>query len=309
MFNRTRFDVSDGIPGTYEERVALLKKKINEADAILVGAGAGLSTSAGFIYNGERFDDYFGDFKKTYGITDMYSGGFYPFPDDETFWGWWSRAIYVNRYLDAPKPVYEELLDLLKDKDYFVLTTNVDHMFQKAGIDKNRLYYMQGDYGLFQSVEPEINKTYDNEEIIYKMLESQGFVKNSEGIYVPTGHESMRISTDLIPYCPDDGKKMTTNLRIDDSFVQDEGWYAAQNRYASFLDKHHKDHILYLELGVGMNTPVIIKYPFLKAVLKNKKAFYANLNYSEAFTIQGIEKRSLCINNDIGETLTSLKNA
>jgi NAD-dependent SIR2 family protein deacetylase len=307
MFSRVKYDVSDGLPGTFEEKVALLKKQINEADAILVGAGAGLSTSAGFIYNGERFHEYFDDFIKAYNISDIYSGGFYPFPDEETFWAWWSRAIYINRYLDAPKPVYQELLAQIKDKDYFVLTTNVDHMFQKAGFDKTRLFYTQGDYGLFQSVEPEINKTYDNEEIIYQMLESQGFTKNSEGIYGPDGKISMRIDSDLIPYCPDDGKKMTTNLRVDDAFVQDEGWYAAQNRYVSFIKKHERDHLLYLECGVGMNTPVIIKYPFIKAVMKNKQAFYANLNFNEAFSIEAIKNRSLCINNDIGETLKALE--
>lgn len=215
--------------GSREERIELLKNEIQNADAILVGAGSGLSTSAGFTYSGERFEKYFFDFIKEYGITDMYSGGFYPFPNDEIRWAWWARNIYFNRYIKASKPVYDELFLLLKDKDYFVITTNVDHQFQKAGFDKKRLFYTQGDYGLFQSVNPQIQKTYDNEEWVMKAMEAQGFVKDENEVFsIPmNGEILMRIPAELIPKCPDDGSDMTTNLRADSSFVEDEGWHKA----------------------------------------------------------------------------------
>ena len=292
--------------GTKEDRIALLKKEIDNADAIVIGAGAGLSTSAGLTYSGERFERNFFDFAEKFGIRDMYSGGFYPFPDDETRWAWWARHIYYNRYIDPPKPVYKELFELLADKDYFVITTNVDHQFQRAGFDKKRLFYTQGDYGLFQSVDPSNQKTYDNEAWVMAAMEAQGFVKDAAGIYqVPeSGQVSMRIPADLIPVCPDDGSAATMNLRADDSFVEDEGWHRASAAYADFLRRHENLHVLYLELGVGANTPVIIKYPFWQMTLANGKAVYACINYGESFCPGEIEDRSICIDGDIGEVLT-----
>ena len=271
--------------GTREEQIVRLKKEIETADAIVIGAGAGLSTSAGLTYSGERFDKYFFDFAKRFGIRDMYSGGFYPFPDDETRWAWWARHIYYNRYIDALKPVYHELYELVKGKDYFVITTNVDHQFQKAGFDKKRLFYTQGDYGLFQSVNGHIQKTYDNEEWVMKAMEEQGFVKDEAGVFQVPADKSitMRIPTELIPKCPDDGSDVTMNLRADDSFVEDEGWHRASAAYSDFLRRHENLHVLYLELGVGANTPVIVKYPFWQMTMANEKSVYACLNYGEAF--------------------------
>ena len=300
--------VSSG-KGSREERIELLKNEIQNADAVVIGAGAGLSTSAGFTYSGERFEKYFFDFIKEYGIRDIYSGGFYPFPDDEIHWAWWARHIYFNRYVKAPKPVYDELFSLLKDKDYFVITTNVDHQFQKAGFDKKRLFYTQGDYGLFQSVNPQIQKTYDNEEWVMKAMEAQGFVKDENGVFsIPASREIlMRIPTELIPKCPDDGSDMTTNLRTDSSFVEDEGWYTAAEKYSEFLENHKNMHVLFLELGVGANTPVIIKYPLWYMVMENKKASYACINYQEAFCPIKLEDRSICLDGDIGEVLKEIK--
>lgn len=294
--------------GTRQEQLARLKKEIETTDAIVIGAGAGLSTSAGLTYSGERFDKYFFDFAKRFGIRDMYSGGFYPFPDDETRWAWWARHIYFNRYIDAPKPVYRRLYELVKDKDYFVITTNVDHQFQKAGFDKKRLFYTQGDYGLFQSVNPDIQKTYDNEEWVMKAMEAQGFVKDEEGVFqVPEDHGiTMRIPTELIPKCPDDDLDVTMNLRADDSFVEDEGWHRASAAYSDFLRRHEGLHVLYLELGVGANTPVIVKYPFWQMTMANKNAVYACLNYGEAFCPGEIEDRSICIDGDIGEVINHI---
>lgn len=291
--------------GTVEECISRLKYELDNADAIVIGAGAGLSTSAGLTYSGERFEKYFFDFAKKYDIRDMYSGGFYPFPDDETRWAWWARHIYYNRYIDAPKQVYQELYELVKDKDYFVITTNVDHRFQRAGFDKKRLFYTQGDYGLFQSVNPSLQKTYDNEEWVMKAMAAQGFIKDERRIFqVPESSSiTMRIPTDLIPKCPDDGSEVTMNLRADDSFVEDERWHRASAAYYDFLRRHEGLHVLYLELGVGANTPVIVKYPFWQMTLANEKAVYACINYGEAFCPGELENRSICIDADIYEVL------
>lgn len=268
-----------------------MRNELETADAVVIGAGAGLSTSAGLSYSGERFEKYFSDFAKTYGIRDMYSGGFFPYQSLEEYWAWWSRHIYVNRYMDVPKDTYARLLALVKEKDYFVLTTNVDHCFQKAGFDKKRLFYTQGDYGLWQCSKACHQKTYYNEKIVRQMIEEQA---------------DMKVPPELIPRCPVCGAPMTMNLRCDDSFVQDDGWYAAANRYDDFIRRHKNLHILLLELGVGANTPVIIKYPFWQMTAKNPKAIYACINYGETFCPKEIETQSICIDADIDQVLQSL---
>ena len=293
--------------GSREEQLARLRAEIDSADAIVIGAGAGLSTAAGFTYSGERFDRYFGDFAARFGIRDMYSGGFYPFPDAETRWAWWARNIYFNRYTDAPKPAYRKLLELVRGKDCFVITTNVDHQFQRAGFDKKRLFYTQGDYGLFQSVNPAIQKTWDNEEWVMQAMEAQGFVKDDDGVFqIPPQGVAMLLPASLIPKCPEDGSDVVMNLRADDSFVEDEGWRRASAAYADFLRRHRKLHTLYWEIGVGANTPVIIKYPFWAMTAGNPNAVYACLNYDEAFCPKQIEERSLCIDGDAAEILDRL---
>ncbi len=277
--------------GTFSEQIDRLKEALDNADAVVIGAGAGLSTSAGLTYDGEQFQQNFGDFAKKYGIQDMYSGGFYPFPTLEEYWAWWSRHIMVNRYEDAPKPVYQDLLALMKDKDYFVLTTNVDHCFQKAGFDKKRLFYTQGDYGLFQCSQPCHQATYDNEQAVRQMVAEQC---------------DMKVPAELIPRCPKCGRPMTVNLRCDDTFAQDEGWYAAQRRYQNFLRSHQNGSIVYLELGVGMNTPVIIKYPFWKMTAANHNATYVCINLGDMICMQEIRQQSICIDMDIGSVLSAL---
>jgi len=294
--------ISEG-KGTKKEKIEMLKNHIQKSDAIVVGAGAGLSTSAGLTYSGERFEKYFFDFAEKYGIRDMYSGGFYPFEDDETRWAWWSRHIYFNRYIEPPKPVYKNLFSVLKDKNYFVITTNVDHQFQRAGFDKKRLFYTQGDYGLFQSVNPKNKKTYDNEDWVMTAMEAQGFVKDESGVFtVPKDRKiSIQIPTRLIPKCKDDNFCVTMNLRADDSFVEDEGWHRASAAYYQFLEENKNKHILFLELGVGANTPVIIKYPFWQMTKENEKSIYACVNYKEAYCPSEIQDRSICIDSDIAE--------
>ena len=276
---------------TYSDKIEQLKRAIAEAKCIFIGAGAGLSTAAGLTYSGERFNKYFSDFRDKYGITDIYSGGFYPFESQEIFWAWWSRHIYVNRYMPIPNDTYKKLLELVKDKDYFVLTTNVDHCFQKAGFDKARLFYTQGDYGLLQCSVPCHQKTYDNEEIVKKMYETQN---------------DMKIPTELIPKCPVCGEPMTTNLRADNKFVEDEGWHEANERYEEFATKALEKKTLYLELGVGFNTPVIIKYPFWQWTYQNKNATYACVNMGEVNAPQEIKERSICIDGDIRQILKDI---
>ena len=285
MFSRTS---TEKFTSDCSAQIEQLKDALCNADAVIIGAGAGLSAAAGFTYSGERYEKYFSDFEKKYGFGDMYSGGFYPFPTPEEYWAYWSRYIFINRYTDAPKPVYENLLKLVADKDYFVITTNVDHCFQKAGFDKKRLFYTQGDYGLFQCSVPCCHETFDNEAVIREMTRKQ---------------ENMRVPSELIPVCPHCGKPMTMNLRADDKFVEDEGWHHAAERYESFLRTRAAQKILFLELGVGYNTPVIIKYPFWQMTAKNPRAVYANINYGQAEAPAAIRDQSICINADIASAL------
>ncbi len=273
------------------DNIIKLKKEIETADAIVIGAGAGFSAAAGLTYSGERFEKNFADFHEKYGITDMYAGGFYPYDTLEEYWAWWSRHIYVNRYDVSAGKTYTELLELVKDKDYFVLTTNVDHQFQIAGFDKKRLFYTQGDYGLWQCSKACHDKTYDNEKTVRRMVAEQ---------------RNMRIPTELIPKCPVCGAPLTMNLRSDDKFVQDDGWYAAADRYDDFI-RHRKDlHILFLEVGVGFNTPVIIKYPFWQMTAINSKAVYVCVNRGEAYCPREIANQAVCINEDIETVLYAL---
>lgn len=273
------------------DKIRKLKEVLESADAVIIGAGAGLSTSAGFVYTGERFHKYFSDFAAKYDFNDMYTGGFYPYDTPEEYWAYWSRYIYVNRYMDAPKPIYEKLYHLVKNKEYFVITTNVDHCFQKAGFDKERLFYTQGDYGLFQCSEPCCEETFENEDIISEMVKRQN---------------DMRVPSELLPVCPHCGRPMTMNLRSDNRFVEDEGWHMAAERYNRFLQTSKKMHVLFLELGVGYNTPGIIKYPFWQMTAQNPKAVYACINYGEAVCPEEIEKQAVCISSDIGKVLENL---
>lgn len=288
MFSKTRIWKSTD---NSSEQAKRLSEAISKAEALVIGAGAGLSASAGFTYTGERFHRYFQDFIDRYGFSDMYSGGFYPFASLEEHWAYWSRYILINRYMDAPRPVYQTLFDRIKEKDYFVLTTNVDHCFQKAGFDKQRLFYTQGDYGLFQCSEPCHQKTYDNEAVIRQMAEQQ---------------KDRKVPSSLLPYCPVCGKPMSMNLRADDTFVEEEGWHRAAGRYTEFLNSHRDTKTLFLELGTGMNTPGIIKFPFWRMVHEWRDATYACVNLNEAYAPAEIREKSICMGEDIGNILDHL---
>jgi NAD-dependent SIR2 family protein deacetylase len=292
----------------YSDNIMRLKEAIDEADTVVIGAGAGLSTAAGFTYSGKRFREFFSDFSEKYGFQDMYSGGFYPYETLEEYWTYWSRYIYINRYMNPSVSVYDKLYNLVKDKDYFVLTTNVDHCFQRAGFDKNRMFYTQGDYGLLQCSKPCHMSTYDNEALVRQMVEAQGYVIEIDGALTLSDDVTpqMSVPTELIPYCPKCGAPMSMNLRADDTFVEDEGWHLASERYADFLRTRSNQKVLFLELGVGSNTPGIIKYPFWQMVQENSKAVYACLNFGEAYAPKEIASRSILIDGDINEILAKL---
>jgi len=263
-----------------ENGLEKLRVALDEADAVIIGAGSGLSTSAGVTYAGERFEKYFSDFAEKFGIKDMYSGGFYPFPDMETYWAWWSRHIWINRYEKAPKPVYEDLRKLVEGKDYFVITTNVDHQFQTSGFDKKRLFYTQGDYGLLQCSKPCHKKTYDNRELMEQMLWAQGYeIGEDNRLVLPNGvAPKMKVPTKLIPRCPVCGELMTVNLRCDGTFVEDEGWHQAAERYSEFLRRHQNLKTVFIDAGTGMNTPTIIKFAFWRMTNEWPDATYVCLN-------------------------------
>lgn len=286
-----RFEGSSSGISHDKKEVQQFITELKNADAVIVGAGAGLSTAAGFVYTGPRFQEYFRDFIEKYHFQDMYSGGFYPFETLEEHWAYWSRYIYINRFMEAPKPVYDQLFDLIKEKDYFVITTNVDHCFQKAGVEKERLFYTQGDFGLWQCSKPCHAQTYENEETIYRMVKEQ---------------KEMRVPSELVPYCPRCHAPMSMNLRADHTFVEDEGWHKACQRYEDYLTQHQKARVLLLELGCGMNTPGIIKIPFWKLTRKYENFRYVCINKGEAWAPEEIWTRSLCINRDIADVLQEI---
>lgn len=294
--------------GNQGDEAIRLKKQLSAAEVVIVGAGAGVSASAGFDYTGERFDKYFRDFGEKYGFDDMYSGGFYPYDTLEEYWAFWSRYIWINRYQNPPKPVYRRLLELVQEKDYFVLTTNVDHQFQEAGFDKHRLFYTQGDYGLWQCSQPCCKLTYDNEAQVRKMVEAQGFVVDGNGdLSLPEGiRPAMSIPAELIPYCPKCGNPLTMNLRADETFVEDTGWHIASERYAEFLRRHQNLRVLFWELGTGYNTPAIIKYGFWQMAYRWPKAVYACVNLGEAYAPAELGAKAICVNGDVGEVLGAL---
>lgn len=268
-----------------------LRDALASADTVVIGAGAGLSASAGMTYGGKRFEEHFADFITKYRFADMYTAGFYPYATQEEHWAYWSRHIKLNRYDPIPKPTYKLLLRLVGDKDYFVLTTNVDHCFQRAGFAKERLFYTQGDYGLWQCAKPCHNKTYDNEAQVMEMVARQ---------------KDMRIPSELTPRCPVCGEPMSMNLRSDTTFVEDADWHRANARYSAFIQKHRGNKVVFWELGVGYNTPGIIKLPFWQMTYQNERAVFATVNAEEPYVPDEIKDRSICIGEDITKALGAL---
>ncbi|MGN0267042.1 MAG: SIR2 family NAD-dependent protein deacylase [Lachnospiraceae bacterium] len=283
--------IIEGTTGHYESEINKLKDQIRKADAVIVGAGSGLSTSAGYDFGGERLKKHFGDFVEKYGMTNMYTGCFANFASREERWAYWSRWAWINRYEPIPKDTHKKLLQLLAGKDYFVLTTNIDHTFQRSGFPKERLCYTQGDFGLFQCSKPCHTDTYDNKEVLQQMQAQE---------------QNMRIPTELIPLCPRCGAEMDFNLFWDDTFVRDKGWHIAHNRYIYYLEQHQKGKILYLELGVGFNSPGVIKMPFWNMAAQNPDSVFASVNLTLPCYPLTLQKRSIVLQADIDRVISDL---
>lgn len=276
---------------SYEEQIKLASTYIKNADYILIGAGAGLSSAAGLTYSGKRFEENFKEFIDKYGMTDMYSAGFYPFPSEEARWGYWSKHSYINRIEPEGLPLYRQLLKIIESKDYFVLTTNVDYQFQKSGFDESRIFAIQGDYGLIQCMHGCHNKTYDAIEMFNQMNQA---VKDC---LVPSY---------MVPKCPVCGGPMTMNLRCDQYFVEDEKWNIAADYFDKFLKTIKNKKIVLLELGVGFNTPAIIRFPFEKMMRENNNATLVRLNLDEAIVPKNFGKRAVGINEDLNKSISDL---
>ena len=268
-----------------------LKEEIENSDYILIGAGAGLSTSAGFLYDGKRFEDNFKDYIKKYGFSDMYSAGFYNFPTLEEYWAYFSLYVYINRFDIEENETYLNLYNIVENKNYFVITTNVDGRFIDSEFEKDKIFAVQGDFSLFQCSKPCRQETFYNEKYIREMIKYK---------------KEMKIPTELVPKCPYCGRNMSMNLRADDTFVQDKNWHNQKSKYEEFLKISNNSKILFLELGVGFNTPSIIKYNFWRMTLNNKKSVYASINLGECYGASDIEERSICIDSDISEVLKKL---
>lgn len=281
----------------YEEQIMQAADMIQKADYVLMGAGAGLSTAAGAVYGGTWFEKNFKEFKEKYGngpyMQDMYSAGFHPYPDEESFWGYWSKqAILGGIDLDVT-PLYKDILKLLKDKRIFCLSTNADGQFQKAGYKEEQIFCTQGDYFHIQCQKACHQRTYNAVKLFKQMDQAR---------------KNCQIPTYMVPKCPICGGPMTMNLRCDQYFIQDEAWYQAEKRFGDFLNEALKSqkNLLLLELGVGFNTPTIIRFPFEKLVKENKQVNLIRLNLNEAVIPESIEQQAVGINKDIKQTIKDL---
>lgn len=280
---------------TYEEQIKNAVNLIKEADVVLIGAGAGASTAAGLSYDGKRFRENFHEFIMKYGgqyMTDMYAAGFYPFPSEEAKWGYWSKHALLNRFYPPALPLYKDLYDIAKDKEYFVLTTNVDHQFYKAGFSADRIFATQGDYGEIQCQKGCHPKVYEAEELFQEM---------------DAARKDCLIPSELVPKCPVCGGKMAMHLRCDNYFVEDEAWHEAADRYAEFLDKNKDKKVVLLELGVGFNTPIIIRFPFEKMVRERASYSLIRLNRDEAVVPESFGNRAIGIGGDMAGAITDIK--
>ncbi len=272
----------------YEEQIQEAAKAITDADYILIGAGAGLSAAAGLTYGGKRFTDLFPEFIEKYGVTDMYSACFYPFPSEEARWGYWSKHVYVNRIQPQALPLYQKVKELVRNKNYFVLTTNADHQFYKAGFGDNHIFATQGDYGLIQCKRGCHAKTYDDIEMMNQMHQAR---------------RDCKIPSYMIPRCPVCGGPMEMNLRCDQYFVEAAAWHEAERRFGEFVDVCQDKKTVLLELGIGFNTPTIVRFPFEKLAGNHSNMTLVRLNLDEAIVPESLGKRAIGINADIQKSI------
>lgn len=279
---------------SYEEQIEQASTLIKDAEIILIGAGSGASTAAGLAYSGERFTNNFSEFIEKYGsmyMTDMYAAGFYPFPTQEAKWGYWSKHSMINRFLPPALPLYNQLYEIVKEKDYFVLTTNVDHQFQKAGFQTERIFATQGDYGNIQCEKGCHQKIYDAKDLFHQMDQAR--------------HDCL-VPSYMVPRCPVCGGNMTMHLRCDQYFVEDENWHEIAVHYHDFLKKIGQKKGVLLELGVGFNTPTIIRFPFEKMVRENRNLSLIRLNMNEAVVPECFENRAIGISGDMAKAVSDL---
>lgn len=276
------------------EKIERAKNWIKNADAILIGAGAGLSTSAGLEYAGKRFENNFKDFIQKYHFTDMYTAGFYDFHTEEEKWAFWAKHMYVNDIGIGATKLYKDVLELMKNKKYFVITTNVDDQFYKAGVDKAKVFATQGSYRYIQCKEACHNQLYDATELVKEMVEKT---------------KDCKIPIELVPVCPVCpvcGEKMDVHVRVDANFVQDDDWYKQDEKYGEFLDNTKDKNVVLLELGVGFNTPGIIRIPFEQMTYQNANWKLIRINKNESSTFLDINDKSILIQGDIKEIVDLL---
>lgn len=274
-----------------QRRMERAKAALREADCVLIGGGAGLSAAAGLEYGGKRFQSQFAPFIRKYGLTDMYSAGFYPFPTQEEKWAYWAKHILVNRYDPPAAALYAALRRMAGGTDFFVITTNVDGQFAKAGFPPEKLFATQGDYRYLQCARGCHDRLYDNEALVREMA----------------AHTvNCQIPSELVPRCPVCGGRMAVHLRCDPYFVQNNAWYDAQNRYEQFLRHAAGRRVVLLELGVGYQTPVIIRYPFEQITFQNKKATLIRLNRDDPGGAKENAARTIAFNEDMTEVIGAL---
>jgi len=273
------------------EDIEKANQLIVESDAILIGAGAGLSIAAGIAYSGTRFTNNFADYIERYKLTDMYSASFYPFHTLEEKWGYFSRHIKFNRFDAKIGKVYTDILNLVKDKNYFVITTNVDSQFFRAGFHSQRVFATQGDYGKFQCKIACHDELYDNEDVITQMVEKQA---------------DCHIPSSLVPYCPVCGGNMVSHLRIDANFIENADWKKTRERYVNFIQQSLGKQFVLLELGVGFNTPGIIRWPMEQIAMNYEKSALIRVNKEHVQPTYDIQDKSLLIENDITEFIEKL---
>ncbi|WP_404900444.1 Sir2 silent information regulator family NAD-dependent deacetylase [Priestia filamentosa] len=276
---------------TYKARIEKAKKEIEDTEFILIGGGAGLSAAAGITYGGKRFTDNFSAFIKKYGLTDMYSSGFYPYKTQEERWAYWAKHIYVNRFEPGPTILYKDLYQLVKDRTYFVITTNVDSQFEKSGFPVDKIFEVQGNYGYLQCAQGCHDKLYYNESLVREMI------KKTVDCQIPS---------ELVPICPVCGGNMDPNLRINQYFVQDEKWYKQNKLYNEFLKQSEGKRNVYIELGVGFNTPGIIRYPFEQMTYHNEKATLIRLNKENSTGMKENADKTVTFNEDIKEVVSEI---
>lgn len=276
------------------ENYSKIKELIKNADAILIGAGAGLSSSAGIDYSKYSFSKNFPELVKAYGMTDMYTSSFYDFDSEEERWSYWAKHINYSFIAPPPLKTYKELYELVKNKNYFVITTNVDGQFEKSGFDKTRVFEVQGSYGKMQCSVGCHNRVYDNTKLVKKMLECK---------------DNLKIDKELIPKCPVCGKNMEINIRKDSFFIEDDNWHYLNDNYEKFIKNNIDKKMILIELGVGFNTPGIIRYPFDQLAYKYDNVTLIRINNKYPEILLKSKGKSISIAEDCTEAIKMLLNS